>query len=211
VAADGLGFDVRTGYGLAETASIFTGNLPGSDRLGSEGKAFAGELRIAPAEAGARAATAKSSFAGRPCSAATAITTRPTARPSLKTAGSHRRYRASRCRRLPLCHRPDQGDADPGRRQEGAAEDLEKHYAGPFIKELAILERDGALVALVLPNLEAIRDAGYPRVDEVIRVALSESALALPSYERIAVTGWCASRCRDAARQVSALQASRDL
>lgn len=38
----GLGFEVRSGYGLAETASIFTGNLPHCEHLGSEGKPFQG-------------------------------------------------------------------------------------------------------------------------------------------------------------------------
>jgi len=61
---------------------------------------------------------------------------------------------------------------------------------------MAILERDGALVALVLPDLEAIRGSGSPRVDEVIRVTLSEAAMNLPSYERISGYGWYASRCR---------------
>src|SRR3546814_5766937 len=45
---EGLGWTVRNGYGLAETASIFTGNLPGRERIGSEGQPFqGGELRIA--------------------------------------------------------------------------------------------------------------------------------------------------------------------
>jgi long-chain acyl-CoA synthetase len=183
----GLGFDVRTGYGLAETASIFTGNIPGIDRLGSEGKAFAGELRIAPAEAAAEAGDGEIQLRG------------PTVFSGYRNNDEANRQAFTEdgwFRTGDIGHL----DADgflyvTGRIKEmlilGGGkkvlpEDLEKHYAGPFIKELAILERDGALVALVLPNLEAIRDAGYPRVDEVIRVALSESALALPSYERIA-------------------------
>ncbi|HIP77720.1 MAG TPA: AMP-dependent synthetase, partial [Kiloniellaceae bacterium] len=50
---EGLGWKVRNGYGLAETASTFTGNLPGRERIGSEGRPFqGGELRIAEADAG---------------------------------------------------------------------------------------------------------------------------------------------------------------
>ncbi len=45
---DALGWDVLSGYGLAETASIFTGNLPHAKRIGSEGRPFGrGEIRIA--------------------------------------------------------------------------------------------------------------------------------------------------------------------
>ena len=183
----GLGFDVRTGYGLAETASIFTGNIPGIDRLGSEGKAFAGELRIAPVEEGAETGEGEIQLRGPTVFSGY----RNNDEANRQAFTEDRWFRTGDIGRL---------DADgflyvTGRIKEmlilGGGkkvlpEDLEKHYAGPFIKELAILERDGALVALVLPNLEAIRDAGYPRVDEVIRVALSEAALTLPSYERIA-------------------------
>src|SRR3546814_14189286 len=51
---EGLGWTVRNGYGLAETASTFTGNLPGRERIGSEGQpSQGGELRIAaPGAAG---------------------------------------------------------------------------------------------------------------------------------------------------------------
>ncbi|MGA7675757.1 MAG: AMP-binding protein [Rhizomicrobium sp.] len=184
----GLGFDVRTGYGLAETASIFTGNLPGSDRLGSEGKAFAGELRIAAAEGSAEGGEGEIQLRG------------PTV-----FSGYRNNDAANREAFTPdgWFRTGDIGhlDADgylyvTGRIKEMIVlgggkkvlpEDLEKHYrASPFIRELAILERGGSLVALVLPDLEAIRASGSPRVDEVIRVALSETAFALPTYERLA-------------------------
>ena len=45
---EGLGWTVLTGYGLAETASLFTGNRPGEQRAGSAGRPLAdGEIRIA--------------------------------------------------------------------------------------------------------------------------------------------------------------------
>src|SRR3546814_3383979 len=48
----GLGWQVLSGYGLAETASIFTGNLPGRQRIGSEGQALgSGRMRIAEPDA----------------------------------------------------------------------------------------------------------------------------------------------------------------
>ena len=51
---EALGWTVLTGYGLAETASLFTGNRPGERRAGSAGRPLAGgEIRIAdPDESG---------------------------------------------------------------------------------------------------------------------------------------------------------------
>ena len=181
----GLGLEVRTGYGLAETASIFTGNLPGGERLESQGKSFCGEMRIVAQEGGSEG---EIQLRG----------------PSV-FAGYRNNDEANREAFTPdgWFRTGDVGyiDADgflfvTGRIKETLVlgggkklhpDELEKHYgASRFFKELAILERDGALVALVLPDVEAIRAAGSPRIDEVIRVALSETALTLPSYERLA-------------------------
>jgi len=179
----GLGLVVRTGYGLAETASIFTGNLPGGERYESQGLPFCGEIRIVKAEGASEGEIqlfGPSVFAG--------YRNNPEANKDSFTADGW--FRTG-----------DLGYIDPdgflyvtGRIKETLVlgggkklhpDELEKHYAGPFIKELAILEQDGVLVALVLPDLEAIRAAGLPRVGDVIRVALSEAALTLPSYERL--------------------------
>ena len=180
----GVGFDVRTGYGLAETASIFTGNLPAHTRLGSEGKAFCGEIRIAAPDASGNGEIqlhGPTVFSGY-------RNNEEANRESFTPDGWFRTgdvghldsdgflYVTGRIKEMIVL----------GGGKKILPEDLEKHYASPFIRELAILERDGALVALVLPDMEAIRRSGYPRVDEVIRVALSESAMTLPSYERLA-------------------------
>jgi acyl-CoA synthetase (AMP-forming)/AMP-acid ligase II len=48
---EALGWTVLSGYGLAETASLFTGNRPNDRRLGSAGRPLAGgEVRIADAD-----------------------------------------------------------------------------------------------------------------------------------------------------------------
>jgi long-chain acyl-CoA synthetase len=181
----GLGFDVRTGYGLAETASIFTGNLPGKTRLGSEGKPFCGELRIAPAETATegdgeiqlRGPTVFSGYRNNEAANRESFTADGWFRTGdighLDADGFL--YVTGRIKEMLIL----------GGGKKVLPEDMEKRYASPFIKEIAVLERDGVLVALVLPDLEAIKKSGYPRVDEVIRIALSESAMALPSYERL--------------------------
>lgn len=179
----GLGLKVRTGYGLAETASIFTGNLPGTERYESEGKPFCGQIRIVKfegSEEGEIQLFGPSVFKGY-------RNNDEANRDSFTDDGWFRTG--------------DVGYLDQdgflfvtGRIKETLVlgggkklhpDELEKHYVGPFTKELAILERDGVLVALVLPDLEAIRAAGHPRVDDAIRVALSQAGLALPSYERL--------------------------
>ena len=183
----GLGYDVRTGYGLAETASIFTGNLPKHTRLGSEGKAFCGEIRIVPVEENAEGGDGEIQLRG-PTVFSGYRNNEEANRESFTADGWFRTgdvghldadgflFVTGRIKEMLIL----------GGGKKVLPEDLEKHYASPYFKELAILERDGALVALVLPDLEAIRSAGYPRVDEVVRVTLSEAALNLPSYERLA-------------------------
>ncbi len=65
-------------------------------------------------------------------------------------------------------------------------EELEKRYgASPFIREIAVLERRGALVALVVPDAAAIRSSANPSVEAVVRVALASAAQDLPSHERL--------------------------
>lgn len=179
----GLGLKVRTGYGLAETASVFTGNLPGMERPGSQGKPFCGQVRIDKQDG-----SDEGEIQLRGPAVFNGYRNNPEANRDCFTQDGW--FRTG-----------DVGYLDQdgflfvtGRIKETLVlgggkklhpDELEKHYASPFMKELAILEREGVLVALVLPDLEAIRAAGHPRVDDVIRVALSEAALALPSYERL--------------------------
>jgi len=182
----GLGLEVRSGYGLAETASTFTGNLPRRERLGSEGRPFqGGEVRIAESDGGPEG---EIQLRG-PCVFSGYRNNDAANRQAFTSDGW---FRTGDIGRL---------DADgflyvTGRIKETIVlgggkkvhpEELEKLYgASPYIREVAILERGGALAALVLPDLEAIRGSGTPRLDDVVRVALSETAFTLPPYQRLA-------------------------
>jgi long-chain acyl-CoA synthetase len=55
-----------------------------------------------------------------------------------------------------------------------------------------LLERQGGLVALVVPDLEAARKGPSARIDETIRVTLADRSQSLPSYQRLA--GFALSR-----------------
>jgi len=181
----GLGFDVRSGYGLAETASIFTGNLPRRERLGSEGQPFqGGELRIADAneegigEIQLRGPNVFTGYRGDPRANREAFT-------------ADGWFRSGDLGRL---------DADgylyvTGRTKEMLVlgggkkvhpEELEKVYGDtPYIREIAVIEHAGALAALVAPDLKAIRDSGEQRVEDLLRVTLAEKSQKLPRYQRL--------------------------
>jgi long-chain acyl-CoA synthetase len=180
-----LGWQALAGYGLAETASVFTGNLPRRKRLGSAGTPLAdGQVRIAkPDETGVGEIELRGS-------SVTPGYRDPEANRAAFTADGW--FRTG-----------DLGYLDEdgflfvtGRAGEVIVlgggkkvnpEDLEKTYAAnPVIGEIAVLERGGQLVGLVRPNPERLREIGTLNVEHAVRVALAEVGQGLPAYERLA-------------------------
>jgi len=182
----GLGWELRSGYGLAETASVFTGNTPDSERLGSEGRPLGqGQIRIAhPGEDGVgevelRGPSIFERYLDNPEANADAFTADGWFRTGdlgyLDKDGFL--YITGRSKELIVL----------GGGKKIFPEDVEQAYAAsPFIAELAVLERSGALVALVVPKLAAIRNAGVEKPEDAVRVALIAASQHLPSYARIA-------------------------
>lgn len=182
----GLGWEVRSGYGLAETASVFTGNTPDSERLGSEGRPLGkGRIRIAhPGEDGTgeielRGPSVFESYLDNPEANADAFTSDGWFRTGdlgyLDKDGFL--YITGRSKELIVL----------GGGKKVFPEDVERIYAAsPFFAELAVLERSGALVALVVPKLDAIRNAGVEKPEDAVRVALLAASQRLPSYARLA-------------------------
>jgi len=182
---EGLGWEVLSGYGLAETSSMFTGNLPWERRVGSEGKPVAGgEIRIADADdsdIGEIQLKGPNVFAGY---------TRAEVNRDVFTEDGW--FRTGDLGYL---------DSDgflfvTGRAKElivlGSGknifpEDVERAYAAhPHVAELAVLEHQGSLVALVVPDMAAIQAAGMLRVQDAMKVALTSVAQQLPSFQRLA-------------------------
>ena len=182
---EALGWTVLSGYGLAETASLFTGNRPNADRLGSAGRPLAdGEVRIAhPDDQGIGEIELRgSSITG-------GYVNNPEA--NLEAFTSDGWFRTG-----------DLGFVDrdgflfvTGRTKEVLVlgggkkvipEDLERIYgSAPEVSEIAVLEDKGALVALVRPDAVKLRQRGATNLRDGIRVILGEQAQHLPSYERL--------------------------
>jgi len=181
----GLGFDVRSGYGLAETSAMFTGNLPGMTRWESEGKPINGCLRIAaPDGSGTGEIELKgpqvfSHYFGNEMATSGAFT----ADGWFKTGD--------------LGHVDEDGFLFVSGRagdllvlgggKKVDPETLERIYGGSrYIREIAVLEHKGSLAALIVPSLEASYEGGAMHIDTAIRIELASRAQALPSYQRLA-------------------------
>jgi len=182
---EALGWVVLSGYGLAETASLFTGNRPGERRMGSTGKPLAGgEIRIgSPDEQGI------GEIELRGPSITKGYLNNPEATRSTFTEDGW--FRTG-----------DLGYVDPrgflfvtGRAKEVLvlgggkkvnAEDLERVYgSAPGIREIAVLEDRGSLVALVRADPAQLRARGATNVRDGARIVLAEKAQRLPSYQRL--------------------------
>jgi len=181
----GLGFEVRSGYGLAETASIFTGNLPGAEKFESEGRPFTGEIRVAEpdgegiGEIELRGPSIFSGYRNNPEANARAFT-------------DDGWFRTADAGRLDsdgfLFVAGRRGDTIVlGGGKKVDPEELERLYGGrPEIREIAVLERGGGLVALIVPELSQLHAGSTIQMADAIRVALAERAAGLPSYDRVA-------------------------
>ncbi|MBL8659333.1 MAG: AMP-binding protein [Rhodospirillales bacterium] len=208
----GLGWSVATGYGLTETAPMLTINMPETGRLESAGRVIDGvEVRIdrdAVAERGGDTDAAADGggegsfgeivvrgpnvFAGylnMPEETEKAFTGDGWFRTgdlgALDDAGF-----------LSLSGRLSTMIVTEGGKNVHP-EDVEDAYlASPLIREIAVLERNGKLVALIVPETKALPAAGGAHEQtaggagagdqrEAIAGALREISRKLPTYQRI--------------------------
>ncbi len=181
----GLGFEVRVGYGLAETASMFTANLQVPMRWGSQGRPVAGSMRIsAPDESGIGEIELKgpqifSRYLDNPEATRAAFTADGWFRTGdigyIDSDGFL--YVTGRVKETLVL----------GGGKKINPEALEQIYgASRYIREIAIFEHGGCLAALVVPSLDATRAGGAMHIDTAIRVELASLARTLPSYQRLA-------------------------
>ncbi len=182
---EALGWTVLSGYGLAETASLFTGNRPNDRRLGSAGRPLAGgEVRIAsPDEQGIgeielHGSSITKGYLDNPEADRAAFTQDGWFRTG--DLGFVDRdgflFVTGRAKEVLVL----------GGSKKVIPEDLERIYGvAPEISEIAVLEEKGGLVALVRPDPVKLRARGATNFRDGIRVILSETAQSLPSYQRL--------------------------
>ncbi len=187
-----LGWDVMTGYGLTETSPILTFNSPGASRPGSAGRALSGvELRIVNEDAEgvgeieARGPSVFAGYRGDEAAGAHAFTADHWFR-----TGDFGRIDAAGF--LFIVARVSETIvlADGKKLFPEAVEAIYADHS--LIAELALFSRNGALVALVVPNLDAVRAQGAVHLRDAIRDALSDRARLLPSHARL--TGFAIAR-----------------
>jgi long-chain acyl-CoA synthetase len=186
-----LGWDVRSGYGLAETASSIAANLK-VNRPGAAGAMIEGcAARIENPDAdgiGEILVRGPVVFAG--------YIDNPAANAEAFTADGF--FRTGDLGRI---------DADgilwvTGRMKEVIKlaggdklypEDIERQYlASPLLAEIGVMERDGALVALIVPALAEVQKTGAHSAEDAIRVALGLISKTLPQTWRL--TGFALTR-----------------
>ena len=196
---EAMGWQVITGYGLTETAPLLTFNLPREAKFESAGRRIPGvELRIEPYRpAGDRIK------ANVPVVNATQEYGEVLARgPNVFTGyhnlseQTHEAFTDGWFRTGDLGYLDEEGylhllgRASTMIVSEGGEniqpDDIEEAYsANPIIREVGVLQKDGRLVGIVVPEPAHVRGRSSNEVDEVVRKALSEASKRLPSYQRV--------------------------
>lgn len=199
-ALEGLGWQVLTGYGLTETAPILTFNPPHRARLESAGLPIGGvELRFEKQQDGESDQTAESDQ------------TEVLARGPSLFAGYWQNPEATTesftedgfFRTGDLGHLDDDGYLHlEGRSKELIVlaggknifpEDVETVLAAsPLVREVAVLEHEGRLVGLFVPEIAASRERGTDELIQDLRRELERLGQSLPADQRLAdlaVTG----------------------
>jgi long-chain acyl-CoA synthetase len=180
-----LGWGVMTGYGLTETSPILAFNRPGAAKQGSVGRPLPGvELRIANrdpdgvGEIEAKGASVFEGYRGDEAVAKRAFTADGWFRTGdfgRVDGGGYLHIVARVSEAIVL--------ADGKKLFPDAVEAIYADH--PLVKEIALFARDGALVGLVVPDLDRVREGGALGMKDMIRDALAERAKGLPSHARL--------------------------
>ncbi len=187
-----IGWEMLTGYGLVETSSMLTYNLPGATLLGSAGRAIPGmKARIANhsedgiGEIEVRGPSVFSGYRGDPVKTREAFTEDGWFRTGDLGSIDSKGFLHIEARKSDTIVLADGKKLFP--------EEFEAIYAAaPLVREIALLGQNGALVGLVVPDFSAARDFGTLRLGDAIREGLTAKAHSLPSYARL--TGFAIAR-----------------
>ncbi|MCK6371819.1 MAG: AMP-binding protein, partial [Gammaproteobacteria bacterium] len=183
---EGLGWEVLSGYGLTETSPILAFNVRGHVCHESVGRPLPGiELRVATedgdgaGEVQARGANVFSGYRGDPDATAGAFTADGWFR-----TGDLGRFDAGGF--LHLVGRSKEIIVLPDGKKVAPENIEELLIASPLIREAAVLERDGRLAALIVPDQSALRERGAVRLASMMREEIEAISMRLPAWQRIA-------------------------
>jgi long-chain acyl-CoA synthetase len=180
-----LGWTVLSGYGLTETSPVLTFNSRRNRRLDSEGRPIAGvEIKIDKAAAGssgeilARGPNVFSGYWNNPDATRAAFTADGWFRTGDLGWVDADGYLHVAGRLKEVIVLADGKNVFP--------EDIEPAYAtSTLLREIAILERNGALVAVVVPDEDELRRRGGLSAVRLLGDELERIAMQLPRYQRI--------------------------
>ena len=181
---EGLGWEVLTGYGLTETAPMVSFNRHGRTRLGSAGQVVPGvELRIAPrrglddGEIEVKGPNVFAGYRNNPESTRAAFTEDGWFRTGDLGRIDADGFLTIVGRTKEMIVLPDGKNVFP--------EAVEAVYGdSPFLHEAAVLEHEGLLVLLVVPEDEAIRAHGAARPEALLREEIERLSRRLAPYQR---------------------------
>ncbi|HWC05549.1 MAG TPA: AMP-binding protein [Methylomirabilota bacterium] len=184
---EGLGWELATGYGLTETSPMLTLNLPGSGRPDSAGRPIPGvALRFAPparqergeGEIQVRSAGVFAGYLNLPDKTREAFTDDGWFRTGdlgyLDAEGF-----------LHITGRADEMLVTPGGENLNPESIEAVFLRHAFLRDFAVLQQDGRLVGLALPDVATIERAGRADVLQAVREAVAEINPTLPSYQRV--------------------------
>src|SRR5713226_2660337 len=186
---EGLGWQVAIGYGLTETSPLLTFNLPGQASLDSVGKPIQGvELRINPKT------FEKEERVGGPEGQGEVLARGPSVFTGYRNLEEKTREAFTEdgwFRTGDLGFMDDEGNlhllgrvstlivTEGGKKVQ--PDDVEEAYAEEkAIREIGVLQKDGKLVALIVPGKH-----GEQNVEHAIREAIERVSRRLPPYQRV--------------------------
>ncbi|MDA8162273.1 MAG: AMP-binding protein [Desulfobacteraceae bacterium] len=176
-----LGFLVVEGYGLTETSPIVSFNPPGAIRLGSVGRPLQGvDVNILDGEVLVRGPNVMKGYLNHPEKTSEAV------RDGWFYTGDAGRldsdgYLYITGRKKDMIVLPNGKNIDPSE-LEGLI------IAGsPYVKEAAVLERNGRLFCLVHPDLEALRADKVTNINDFVKwEVIDRYNRSVPDYKKIA-------------------------
>ncbi|MEW6752897.1 MAG: AMP-binding protein [Candidatus Latescibacterota bacterium] len=177
---EALGWQVAIGYGLTETSPLLTLNVPGALCIGSVGQVVEGvKLRVAPSgEVQARGPSVFGGYLNLPEQTQAAFTPDGWFR-----TGDLGHFDADGY--LFLQGRVSTMIVTEGGENVQPDQVEEVYDAHPFIQETGVLERERRLVALIVPDFDAISRQGGGDVAEAVRRAVRQQSEKLASYQRV--------------------------